>query len=208
MISSMSDFSEEEEYQDYLISKNSIEFKKFLDDKREIAEIKQNHSGKWVEKSSEILDISYKKIFEDMYEVTADIGHTFYSGEDESYVDVKYKVIIDNTNDDIKVLSGMCSSLSAGTLYPENIIKSAKELKVIDWEYDSKEKMQLLNSDKPVEVLDYTNYDYDKTKEKLLNWYQEEMYSIEQESEAIVEPDANIVRAPNWNFSVVVKNQK
>ena len=200
MLSSMSDFSEKEEYQDYLISEDSIEFKEFLNNKREIAEIKQDYSGKWIEKSSEVIDVNYKEISKDMYEVTADIGHNFYSGEDESYVDIKYKVIIYNTNNDIKVLSGMCNGLSAGTLYPENIIKSAGDLKVIDWEYDSKEKNQLFNSDNYVEVLDYANYDYKETKENLLNWYQEEMYSTEQGNEEVDELDISIFRAPNWNF--------
>ncbi len=169
----LSDFATDKEYEDDLIDCDSVAFKQFLQDKRRIADIKQELGGHWKLFSATPVGFSYRVINNDIYEVTGKVKYEFSVGdrEDISYIVVGYKLHMLFDGEKFKVLSAMDNGLSSGTLYPRNIVMEEKDF-------------DLLVFDKLTYKQSNLDYDFDKLERNLINYYSQ-MSNAELKNERI-----------------------
>ncbi len=144
----LSDFATEDTYQDYLIDENATVFRQFLKDKRKVGIIKQKISGNLTLVQSEVKDFSYKKIKENLYEITCTFQRSAVIGEKKEniFFEEGYKLLVINNSGKMNVIAGMDSSLSTGPLFPKNIVTPTKDLDLsffINEDYSIKTKGNL-----------------------------------------------------------------
>lgn len=125
-----SDFVSVNEYQDELIDEKALVFKQFSNDKREVANLKQNLNGAWSLISSDVRSISTTLVDENIYQIVCEIDYKYKSSsrDYESRITEGYKLLVSYNNGDFKVLAANCNGLSAGSIFPENITTLANDL--------------------------------------------------------------------------------
>lgn len=125
-----SDFVSIDEYQDELIDEKALAFKQFLNDKREVANLKQNLNGAWSLISSDVRSISTTLVDENIYQIVCEIDYKYKSSsrDYESRITEGYKLLVSYNNGDFKVLAANCNGLSAGSIFSENITTLANDL--------------------------------------------------------------------------------
>ena len=74
-----SDFVSVNEYQDELIDEKALVFKQFSNDKREVANLKQNLNGAWSLISSDVRSISTTLVDENIYQIVCEIDYKYKS---------------------------------------------------------------------------------------------------------------------------------
>ncbi len=125
-----SDFASINEHQDDLIDDKASSFKQFLNDKRDIANLKQDLNGVWSLTSSEVQNISTTIVDDNIYQIVCEIGYMYQSPSrsSQSRITEGYKLLVNYTNRDFKVLAANSNGISAGSIFPENITTAAKDL--------------------------------------------------------------------------------
>ncbi len=125
----LSDFATENTYQDYLIDERATIFKQFLEDKREIANIKQSISGSWTMADSEVRTFSIELLDNNIYEVICEIYYEVHTenGIEPAFLVEGYKLLVSDKGGEFKVLAAMFNGLSATPLFPINVSIPTKD---------------------------------------------------------------------------------
>ncbi len=123
---SMSDFTTQSEYRDDLINSNARSLMQYLDDKREVKEIKENLFGRKLDLVAYDVENICVTDKDFAYEVYFDISFNYKDGTESSALVAAYKVIVDkNTN---TILAAITNDLSGGTLINTTIGQTAEDL--------------------------------------------------------------------------------
>ena len=126
----LSDFADENTYQDYLIDENATKFKQFLEDTREIKKIKQSKSGSWKMADRELRTFSIEVLDDNIYEVVCSIYYELHAEKDPEpalFIGV-YKLLISDKDEEFKVLGAMFNGPSSTPFFPTNVTKLAQDL--------------------------------------------------------------------------------
>ena len=120
----LSDFAEENTYQDYLIDENATKFKQFLEDTREIKKIKQSKSGSWKMADRELRTFSIEVLDDNIYEVVCRIYYELNAEKlpEPSFSIEGYKLLVSDKDEEFKVLAAMFSGYSPIPLMPATIL--------------------------------------------------------------------------------------
>lgn len=191
----LSDFVSIDEYQDELIDEKALVFKQFLNDKREVANLKQNLNGAWSLISSDVRSISTTLVDENIYQIVCEIDYQYKSSsrDYESRITEGYKLLVSYNKGDYKVLAANCNGLSAGSVFPENITTLANDLDLYIFTSES----STLNTFDRL-------YNIDKIKDNLVSSHaklnQVSYNQLNDDDVMLKAYDENLGRSITWNF--------